>query len=173
MVSCSQRYNSTLAQTLTKLSVHVVFSTKNRRNLIAPSIASELHAYIGAICRSNDCPLLAVGGTANHIHLLISLSKNIALADLLMAIKKDSSRWIKTKCEAFDDFYWQDGYGAFSVSESQVPAVLDYIARQEEKHKTQTFEEKLVGFAEKYGVEYDPRYLFTVVNETTLSGSEI
>ena len=150
-----------MSQTLTKLTVHVVFSTKNRRDLIAPCIASELYAYIGGICRSNDSPLLAVGGTANHVHLLISLSKNIALADLMMTIKKDSSRWIKTKGGEFDDFYWQDGYGAFSVSESQVSAVLDYIARQEERHKTQTFEEELVAFAEKYGIAYDPRYLFT------------
>ena len=156
-----KRYNATVSQTLTKLTVHVVFSAKNRRDLIAPRIASELYAYIGGICRTNDSPLLAIGGTANHVHLLISLSKNIALADLMMTIKKDSSRWIKTKGGEFDDFYWQDGYGAFSVSESQVSAVLDYIARQEERHRTQTFEEELVAFAEKHGIAYDPRYLFT------------
>ena len=91
---------------------------------------------------------------------LPALSKNIALADLIRTVKKDSSRWIKTKGAGLLDFYWQDGYGAFAVSESQIAPVCDYIARQKEHHRTQTFEEELVAFAERHGLSYDPRYLF-------------
>ena len=149
-----------MAQTLTRLLVHVVFSTKARRNLIAPTVEPELHAYLGGICRNRDSPALTVGGTENHV-LLISLSKNIALSDLMMTLKKDSSKWIKTKGNAFRDFHWQDGYGAFSIGESQVDAVTDYIRGQRERHKTMAFEDELVALAERYGVTFDPRYLWT------------
>ncbi len=150
-----------MAQTLTRLLVHVVFSTKDRRNLIAPAIERELHAYLGGICRNRESPALAIGGTENHVHLLISLSKNIALSDLMMTLKKDSSKWVKTNGDAFPDFYWQDGYGAFSIGESQVGAVTDYIRGQKERHKTLTFEDEVVALAERYGVVFDPRYLWT------------
>ena len=138
-----------------------MFSTKGRRNLITPAIEPQLHAYVGGICRNRESPALAIGGTENHVHLLISLSKNIALSDLMMTLKKDSSKWIKTNGNAFRDFYWQDGYGAFSIGESQVRAVTDYIRGQKERHKTLTFEDELVALAERYGVAFDPRYLWT------------
>ena len=150
-----------MAQTLTRLLVHVVFSTKERRNLITPAVKPELHAYLGAICRNRESPALTIGGTENHVHLLISLSKNIALSDLMMTLKKDSSKWIKTNGGAFLDFHWQDGYGAFSIGESQVRAVTDYIRGQQERHKTMTFEDELVALAERYDVAFDPRYLWT------------
>jgi REP element-mobilizing transposase RayT len=150
-----------MAQTLTRLLVQIVFSTKDRRNLIGPAIEPELHAYLGGICRNRESPALAVGGTENHVHLLISLSKNIALSDLMMTLKKDSSKWIKKNRDAFQDFYWQDGYGAFSIGESQVGAVTDYIRGQKERHKILTFEDELVALAERYGVVFDPRYLWT------------
>ena len=138
-----------------------MFSTKDRRNLIASAVEPELHAYLGGICRNQESPALEIGGTENHVHLLISLSKNIALSDLMMTLKKDSSKWIKTKGDTFADFHWQDGYGAFSIGESQVGAVTDYIRGQKERHKTMTFEEELVALAKRYGVPFDPRYLWT------------
>ncbi|MEE9294877.1 MAG: IS200/IS605 family transposase [Phycisphaerae bacterium] len=150
-----------MAQTLTRLLVHVVFSTKERRNLIVPAIEPDLHAYLGGICRNRESPALAIGGTENHVHLLISLSKNIALSDLMMMLKRDSSKWIKTNGDVFRDFHWQDGYGAFSIGESQVGAVTGYIREQKERHKTLTFEDELIAFAQRYGVAYDPRYLWT------------
>jgi len=150
-----------MAQTLTRLLVHVIFSTKDRRNLIDPQVEPALHAYLGGICRNQTSPALAIGGIENHVHLLISLSKNLALADLLMNMKKESSRWIKTKGTTFADFQWQDGYGGFSIGESQVGAVVGYIHNQKERHKTMTFEEELVALAQLYGVEFDPRYLWT------------
>ena len=101
-------YNAPMAQTLTRLLVHVVFSTKERRNLIPPEVAPELHAYLGGICRNRESPARAIGGTENHVHLLVSLSKNIALSDLMMTLKKDSSKWIKTKKDAYADFQLSD-----------------------------------------------------------------
>ncbi|MGB2984961.1 MAG: IS200/IS605 family transposase [Phycisphaerae bacterium] len=150
-----------MAQTLTRLLVHIVFSTKERRNLIATAVEPALHAYLGGICRNRDSPALIIGGTQNHVHLLISLSKNIALSDLMMTLKKDSSKWIKTNGDAFRGFHWQDGYGAFSIGESQVAAVTGYICAQKERHRTVTFEDELVALAERYGVAFDPRYLWT------------
>ncbi len=150
-----------MAQTLTRILLHLVFSTKERRNLIASTVEPELHAYLGGICGNADSPALTVGGTENHVHLLISLSKNIALSDFMMTLKKDSSKWIKTKGDAFADFHWQDGYGAFSIGESQVAAVTDYIRGQKERHKTMTFEDELTALANRYGVAFDPRYLWT------------
>ena len=110
-----------MAQTLTSLLVHIVFSTKHRVSIITPEIEPELFAYIGGILKNNSSPLLAAGGTSDHIHLLVSQSKNIALSLLIQDVKKDSSIWIKTQSEIFKDFHWQDGYGAFSVSKSEVP----------------------------------------------------
>jgi len=104
---------------------------------------------------------LAIGRTEKHVHLLISLSRNITLNDLMMMLKKDSSKWIKKNGSAFGDFYWQDGYGAFSIGESQVDAVTEYIRGQKERHKTLTFEDEVVVLAERYGVVFDPRYLWT------------
>lgn len=150
-----------MAQTLTRLLVHVVFSTKARRDLIIPAIEPQLHAYLGGICRNQESPALVIGGTGNHVHLLISLFKGIALSDLMMTLKRDSSKWIKTQGDTFRDFHWQDGYGAFSIGESQVRVVADYIRGQKERHKTMAFEDELVELAKRYGVAFDPRYLWT------------
>jgi len=150
-----------MAQTLTRLLVHVVFSTKDRRNLITPEIEPELHAYLGGICTHHGSPALAIGGIENHVHLLISLSKNAALSEFLMMLKKDSSVWIKTKGKAFGDFHWQDGYGAFSIGESQVSAVTQYIQTQKERHRLMSFEDELMAIAKRYGVNYDPKYLWS------------
>jgi REP element-mobilizing transposase RayT len=150
-----------MAQTLTRLLVHAVFSTKERRNLIVSAIESELHAYLGGICRNCESPALAIGGTRDHVHLLISLSKNIRLSEFMMTLKKDSSKWMKTKGDTFRDFYWQDRYGAFSIGESQIGTVADYIHKQKQRHETVTFEDELVAMAKRYGVAFDPRYLWT------------
>jgi putative transposase len=149
-----------MAQTLTRLLVHVVFSTKERENTIAADIEQELYPYIGAICRTNESPLLVVGGTANHLHLLISMSKNLALSRLIMDIKKDSSKWIKTKGPRFAGFHWQDGYGAFTLGESQLDAARQYITGQKVHHQSMTFEDEYVALLAKYGVSYDPRYVW-------------
>jgi putative transposase len=149
-----------MAQTLTRLLVHVVFSTKDRQNTIAPDIEHELYPYVGAICRTNESPLLVVGGTSNHLYLLISMSKNLALSRLIMDVKKDSSKWIKTKGPRFAGFHWQDGYGAFSLGESQLETARRYIGAQKVKHQSMTFQDEFVALLEKYGVPYDSRYVW-------------
>ena len=149
-----------MAQTLTRILIHLIFSTKNRVDLITPEIEPELYPYMGGIARNLESPALAINGTANHVHLLVSLSKNLALSKFLEHLKKDSSIWIKTKGREFANFHWQDGYGGFSIGESQVPAVKRYIARQKEHHRTVTFEEEFLAFLKKYNVPYDERYIW-------------
>ena len=149
-----------MAQTLVSLLVHVIFSTKDRVDLITPEIEPELFAYMGGILHNHKSRLLAANGTENHVHLLISQGKTMALSDLLLNVKKDSSKWVKTKGRKFGDFHWQDGYGAFSIGQSQVTTVTNYIARQKEKHRRMRFEDEFIGFLEKYQVPYDERYIW-------------
>jgi len=147
-----------MASTLTRLLVHITFSTKRREALIPEEIEPNLYAYIGGICRRMESPLLAMGGITDHVHLLVSLGKTVALADLMLNIKRDSSKWIKEQDAALSAFGWQDGYFAFSIGESVVDALRIYIANQNEHHKTVTFKDEMRGFLRKYGIEWDERY---------------
>ncbi len=149
-----------MAQTLVSLLVHVIFSTKNREDFITLEVEPNLYAYLSGISKNHGSRLLAAGGTVNHVHLLISQSKNMALSDLMEELKKSSSVWIKTQGAEFADFHWQDGYGAFSIGASQIPAVKAYLANQKEHHRKKTFQEELIEFFEKYGIEYNEKYLW-------------
>jgi REP element-mobilizing transposase RayT len=144
-----------MAQTLVQVFIHVVFSTKNRVDMISPEIEPELFAYIGGIAANNISKLVAANGTANHIHLLLLLSKTIELSELIGDIKRTSSRWIKSKGDNFKSFGWQDGFAAFSVGQTQVPMVKDYVANQKEKHGRQKFEDEIRMFYDKYEIKYD------------------
>ena len=150
-----------MAQTLVSLLVHVVFSTKERRPTITPEVESELYAYMAGTLKNLQSRCLAVGGTENHVHLLVSQSKNVALSRLMEELKKSSSKWIKTKAPALRVFGWQDGYGAFSIGESNVEALKRYIAGQKTRHQRQTFQQEVVALLKKYKVEYDERYLWS------------
>src|SRR6185503_6397133 len=143
-----------MAQTLVNLLIHLIFSTKNREPLITREIEPELFAYMGGILKNRESRLLDAGGTANHVHLLISQSKNIGLSSLMKDVKKDSSSWIKTKGIGFRNFHWQDGYGAFTIGESNIPDLKQYIATQKEHHRKRSFQEELIKFLETYGVAY-------------------
>jgi len=149
-----------MSQTLVSLLVHLVFSTKNRADIITPDVESDLFAYMSATLGNNDCRCLAANGTRNHVHLLVSMSKNVALSALVGELKKSSSRWIKTKGVRFKSFGWQDGYGAFSIGQSNVAALKGYIARQKEHHRKRSFESEMLSLLERYGVRYDERYLW-------------
>ncbi len=149
-----------MAQTLVQMFIHIVFSTKNRADMITPEIETELFAYIGGIAVNNNSKLIAAGGTANHVHLLLLLSKKIELSEIVGDIKRNSSRWIKTKGAMFASFGWQDGFAAFSVGYTQVAQVKEYISRQKEKHGGHKFEDEMRKFFDKYGVEYDERYVW-------------
>lgn len=147
-----------MAHTYTDLLVHIIFSTKDR----APSLDTELrrdtHAYIGGIVREMKAKAVAVGGIADHVHVLTWLPPTISTSDALRIIKTNSSGWLRGKGN--ETFAWQPGYAAFSVSRSNLSAVADYIERQEEHHRKMTFQEEYVLFLKRHGVEYDERYVF-------------
>lgn len=149
-----------MAQTLVSLLVHVIFSTKHRADLITPEIESELFAYIGGVLNNNKSKLIAANGTTNHVHLLVSLSKTISLSELVGDLKRDSSAWIKTKGQEFADFHWQDGYGAFSIGQSQMTTVKNYIEQQKIKHQKINFEDELRKFLRKYEIDFDENYIW-------------
>ncbi|GHT24876.1 hypothetical protein AGMMS4957_18680 [Bacteroidia bacterium] len=149
-----------MAQSLSKVYVHITFSTKNRYPFIDNQIKKELWTYIGGVCKALEYNPVRVGGHSEHVHICCLLSKKITQIKLLEEVKKESSKWIKTKGKAYEKFYWQDGYGIFSVNSSEIETVVKYIDNQEEHHQKRTFQEELLAFLKKYNVEYDERYLW-------------
>jgi putative transposase len=147
-----------MPQSLSKILVHLVFSTKHREPWIESSLRPRLHAYQVGILENLKCPSLQIGGTADHVHILLLLARTMAVSDVVEEVKKSSSKWIKT--EGSRGFSWQAGYGAFSVGESQAKAVVHYIQQQEEHHRKMTFQEEFRRFLEKYHVAYDERYVW-------------
>ncbi len=149
-----------MASTLTKILIHVTFSTKDRAPSIPEALEPELSAYIGGICRGLDSALLASGGTCDHIHLLVNLSKTHPLSELMLNIKRDSSKWIKEREPESRDFAWQDGYFAFSIGESGVEDLTAYFARQKVHHARVDFKDEMRALFRKYGVACDERYVW-------------
>ena len=149
-----------MGQSLVKNYIHIVFSTKHRDPIIYPSYHLELYSYLGGICNNLESQVLKIGGYYDHVHILCMLSKKIALIKLLEEVKSYSSKWIKTMGEEYKNFYWQDGYGAFSVNPAEVEVVINYIANQKEHHSRKTFQEEYRAFLKKYKVEYDERYVW-------------
>lgn len=148
-----------VAQTLTCILVHFVFSTKNREPIIPSEMEADLHAYIGGICRSCDCVLRAAGGMPDHVHLLVSLSKTTSAADLMRHVKSGSSAWLNERTD--QTFRWQEGYAGFSIGQSQVARVRTYLANQKAHHRHVSFQEELMAFLRQYEVECDERYMWT------------
>lgn len=149
-----------MSQSLVRNYMHIVFSTKHRQKFITEEIENDLYKYLGGISNNLECVPVKIGGYFDHVHLLILLSKNIALVKYIEKIKSNSSKWIKTQGEDFKNFYWQGGYGAFSVNPSEVDVVIKYIENQKEHHRTRTFQEEYRAFLKKYKVEYDERYVW-------------
>ncbi len=149
-----------MGQSLVKNYIHIVFSTKHRQPLILPPVENELHAYMGGICKKLECQPLIVGGFTDHIHILCTLSKKIALMKLVEEVKSHSSKWIKPKGLDYSNFYWQDGYAAFSVNPKGVDRVTAYIKNQKKHHQKNTFQDELRATLHKYQVEYDERYVW-------------
>jgi putative transposase len=150
-----------MGQSLVKNYVHIVFSTKYRQPLITENIETQLWAYMSGICNEMQCPSLQVGGYIDHIHILCRLSQKIALMKLLEEVKGHSSKWIKTQDEQFANFYWQNGYGAFSVQPNQVEIVRNYILNQKTHHaQKMTFQGEYRAFLKKYNIEYDEKYVW-------------
>jgi len=149
-----------MSQSLSKVYVHITFSTKNRHPFIDDNMKQDLWTYLGGICKSLECNPVRIGGHNDHVHICCLLSKKIAQVELLGGVKTGSSKWLKTKGARYNDFHWQDGYGIFSVNPSEVEKVVDYIDGQDDHHKKHTFQEELLAFLKKYKVEYDERYLW-------------
>ena len=149
-----------MGQSLVKNYIHIVFSTKHRQQLIHPPVETELHSYLGGICNKLGCQVIKVGGFTDHIHILCMLSTKVALMKLLEEVKSHSSKWIKTKGAGYETFYWQDGYGAFSVNPSEVSTVITYIANQQEHHTKKTFKDEYRSILKKYDVVYDEQYVW-------------
>jgi REP element-mobilizing transposase RayT len=149
-----------MPQSLVQNYLHIIFSTKHREPLIFPPYEDELYTYIAGTCKRLECFPLKVGGYVDHVNILCSLSRKIALVKLMEDMKSNSSKWIKTVDPSLENFYWQDGFGAFSVSASKVPKVIDYIGNQHEHHRTKTFQDEFRRFLKLYSVEYDERYVW-------------
>lgn len=149
-----------MPQSLVLNYIHITFSTKYRAPLIDEKIENELFKYLGGICKQLECNPIKVGGYRDHIHILCVLSRKVALMKLIEEIKTHSSKWIKSKGKRFEDFYWQRGYGCFSVNPTEIDIVVKYIENQAEHHRKKTFKEEYVAFLKKYNVEYDEQYLW-------------
>lgn len=149
-----------MPQSLAYNYIHLVFSTKYREHTILPEIEQKLYDYIAGICKNLESPAIQIGGITDHIHILFVLSKNISLVSFVKEIKTSSSKWIKTQGKQYDNFYWQGGYGAFSVSPKKVDIVKRYIANQKEHHSKQTFQKEYITFLKEYNIEYDERYVW-------------
>ncbi|PSL03939.1 IS200/IS605 family transposase [Cecembia rubra] len=149
-----------MGQSLVKNYLHVVFSTKHRQPLILPEVEDVLFRYLGGVCRNLESPSLVVGGYMDHIHILCLLSKKITLVKFVEQLKTESSKWMKTQSPELRNFYWQDGYGAFSVNPAQVDVVTRYILNQKEHHQKKDFKKEYRAFLRKYKVEYDERYVW-------------
>ena len=149
-----------MPQSLARNLLHLVFSTKNRTPWLNGAIRPELYGYQAVILRNWDSPAILIEGVEDHVHILFVLARTHALCEVIEQVKKGSSKWIKTKGSQYAEFHWQNGYGAFSVSPSNVEAVKRYIANQEEHHKKTTFQEEFREFCRKHGMEFDERYMW-------------
>jgi REP element-mobilizing transposase RayT len=146
-----------MPQSLSAVYIHLIWSTKDRAPLIPDPITLDLYSYIGGIARNEKCVSLATGGMPDHIHLLVCLSRETAIAELVRTMKAASSKWMHD--HGHHDFQWQAGYGAFSVSRSNLDEVRAYIARQKEHHREMSFREEYLAFLKRHGIEFDERYL--------------
>jgi putative transposase len=147
-----------MPQSLSNILIHLVFSTKNRASLIEPAVQDDLWRYLAGVCRACDCMPQRVGGMPDHVHIACGLGRTIAVSQLVQEIKTSASKWMKTK--GTPDFSWQNGYGAFSVGQSQLDDLAAYIDRQQEHHRQRSFQEEFREFLRKYQVPFDERYVW-------------
>ena len=149
-----------MPQSLSKVYLHITFSTKNRENNIDELIQYRLFEYLGGICKGLECNPVSINGVEDHVHILCLLSRKVSQSKLLEQLKKDSSKWIKTIDKKYSTFYWQNGFGVFSVNPSEIDVVKDYINNQKIHHKKRSFKDEFRAFLKKYNVEYDERYVW-------------
>jgi REP element-mobilizing transposase RayT len=149
-----------MPQSLSKVILHIIFSTKDREPWIDSSVRPRLHAYLATICRDLGGQTLRVDGVADHVHIVTTLPRTLSQAQMIEQVKKTSSKWVKILDPRYRGFFWQRGYGAFSVSVSQLDAVLQYLQTQEEHHRTRTFQEEYRELLRRHEIEFDERYVW-------------
>jgi len=150
-----------MSQSLVQVYLHIVFSTKDRQAFLQDKdLRSRVHGYLVGACKNQGAPSLKIGGVEDYIHILCRMAKVISISYLIQELKRESSKWVKEEDPALRKFYWQSGYGAFSVSPSHVPGLLEYIENQEEHHKHESFKDEFRRLCQKYGVAIDERYVW-------------
>jgi REP element-mobilizing transposase RayT len=149
-----------MPQSLALVIVHVIFSTRDRRPLLQHPVRHDLHAYLAVRARDLGCECFCAGGVADHVHLAVRLSRTITVAKLVEELKTSSSKWVKTQAPNLAAFSWQNGYGAFSVGPTDLPALRRYIEDQERHHQKTSFEDEFRLLLKRYGVEHDERYMW-------------
>ncbi len=149
-----------MSQSLSQIYLHIVFSTKARRPFLQDkTIRERMHVYLKGICDKQDCQSLKVGGVDDHVHIACRLAKTMDVSSLIKALKQGSSIWVKSQFPALSAFHWQNGYGAFSISPSHLPALKQYIDNQEERHRQEPFQDEFRRLLKIYEIEYDERYV--------------
>jgi REP element-mobilizing transposase RayT len=150
-----------MAQSLSRLWTHLIFSTKDRFPFLRDKVLrAEMHAYLAEMLRVHDCETLIVGGVEDHTHSLFALSRTHSIASVVKEVKRTSSGWIKTASSKMSKFHWQGGYASFSVSQSNLTEVIRYIENQEEHHRRVSFQDEYRAFLKAYGVGFDERYIW-------------
>ena len=150
-----------MAQSLCKIYLHIIFHVKTVSPQIANVHLERVHSYIGQLVNNTGCKAIRVGGIGDHVHIVCILARNENVAHLVEEVKRNSSRWIKTLAPTYEHFAWQNGYAVFSISQSQINKVIDYMANQAEHHKKQSFREEYLAFLQLYNIEYDDKYVLT------------
>ncbi|MCC5915091.1 MAG: IS200/IS605 family transposase [Balneolaceae bacterium] len=149
-----------MANTYTQIHIHAIFAVQNRQSLIRNEWENDLYKYITGIISNHNHKLLQINGMPDHVHMLIGLRPYQSLSELMKYVKQDSSKWLNQNVLYNSKFTWQDGFGAFSYSKSQVPGVIKYIQNQKEHHKKRSFKEEYLDFLKKFDVDFDERYIF-------------
>ncbi len=150
-----------MPQSLSNMIVHLVFSTKDRHPWFTdPVKMSAMHAYLGGVSATLDCPTITIGGVADHVHLLARMSRTVSMSEWVKELKRASTVWMHAEWREFASFHWQAGYAGFSVSQSHTDAVAEYVRTQAEHHRTKTFQEEFRAMLRKHGIEWDERYVW-------------
>ena len=149
-----------MPQSLARLHIHLIFSTKNREPVLLDSVRDSLHRYMATVLQNLGCPPVLINSVPDHVHILFELGRTVAVSNAVEQVKKTSSKWVKTQGSEFTRFAWQAGYGAFAVSQSNVTTVRQYIAGQQQHHRKKSFQEEYRAFLERHNVPFDEKYVW-------------
>jgi REP element-mobilizing transposase RayT len=149
-----------MPQSLARLHIHLIFSTKNRQPVLQDTVRDSLHRYMATVLQNFGCPPVLINSVSDHVHILFELGRTVAVSDVVEEVKKTSSKWIKTQGAEFSRFSWQAGYGAFAVSQSNVATVRAYVADQQAHHRNKPFQEEYRAFLERHQVTFDEKYMW-------------